>query len=278
MWARAAYPSRKPLGAWLRDLSRRIAALDAWLVGGEPRAFWLPGFFFPQGFVTAVLQNRARRLRAPVDALRMQQRVLGGAEAEEALRRPRRRPTTARAGGAVPAGGAAGGGATERARYRGSCDGGHSGGGGGGSGPEDDGAVFVYGLVVEGASWDGAAGTLQEARPGETTCPLPPVELRPVDHRPRQHQQQQQRRRQPGEQPAASASTECSSVASPCGLEVTGAADDDSRSGAAHRCPLYRTSSRADYVMHLDLPMPRGSSEAAWVLQGVAALCSLDDE
>ena len=48
--------------------------------------------------------------------------------------------------------------------------------------------------------------------------------------------------------------------------------------GRVYECPLYKTGARGDFVMHLDLPMPCGSSEAPWVLQGVSALCSLDDE
>lgn len=48
MWARAAYPSLKPLAAWVRDFAARMASMAAWLQEGEPPAFWLPGFFFPQ--------------------------------------------------------------------------------------------------------------------------------------------------------------------------------------------------------------------------------------
>ncbi|XP_056424426.1 dynein axonemal heavy chain 14 isoform X2 [Hyla sarda] len=35
----------------------------------EPSSFWLPAFFFPQGFLTAVLQNYARIKRVSVDSL-----------------------------------------------------------------------------------------------------------------------------------------------------------------------------------------------------------------
>ncbi|XP_068088957.1 dynein axonemal heavy chain 14 isoform X3 [Hyperolius riggenbachi] len=36
---------------------------------GEPSYYWLPAFFFPQGFLTAVLQNYARQKRVSVDSL-----------------------------------------------------------------------------------------------------------------------------------------------------------------------------------------------------------------
>ena len=47
-WARVAYESRKTLGPWIRDLHERVAALRSWLTHGEPKCFWLSGFFFPQ--------------------------------------------------------------------------------------------------------------------------------------------------------------------------------------------------------------------------------------
>jgi dynein heavy chain len=68
-WASAAYPSLKPLASWFVDLQARIRTLRSWLVDGPPRAYWLSGFFFPQGFMTGALQNHARKYRIPIDTL-----------------------------------------------------------------------------------------------------------------------------------------------------------------------------------------------------------------
>ncbi len=48
VWARAAYPSLKPLAAWVRDFTQRMEFMETWVTEGQPSVFWLPGFFFPQ--------------------------------------------------------------------------------------------------------------------------------------------------------------------------------------------------------------------------------------
>ncbi|CAG2255487.1 DNAH [Mytilus edulis] len=96
-WKNAAYESCKPLGSWIYDLKLRVDFFAMWAeliitnteklikqavstkgateVEGEdlmrnlPRAFWLSGFFFPQGFLTGVLQNHARKVGISVDSL-----------------------------------------------------------------------------------------------------------------------------------------------------------------------------------------------------------------
>jgi hypothetical protein len=75
-WARAAYPSLKPLASWHADLKLRVAFIRSWLVGYQPERFMLPYFFMPQGFLTGVLQTHARKHRTPIDYLSFSFRML----------------------------------------------------------------------------------------------------------------------------------------------------------------------------------------------------------
>ena len=69
IWERVAYPSLRPLASWVADLTQRVAFLRSWVVGGRPSAFWLSAFYFPQGFLTAVLQSFARKYQIAIDIL-----------------------------------------------------------------------------------------------------------------------------------------------------------------------------------------------------------------
>ncbi|CEM19434.1 unnamed protein product [Vitrella brassicaformis CCMP3155] len=69
IWLNAAYPCLKPLASWVNDFIERLEFLQGWLVGGPPLSFWLPSFFFPQGFMTGTLQRHARKTRIPIDTL-----------------------------------------------------------------------------------------------------------------------------------------------------------------------------------------------------------------
>lgn len=68
-WTKVAYPSLKPLGPWFKDLMQRLDFLTTWIDKGVPNAYWISGFFFPQGFLTACLQNYARKYRYPIDTV-----------------------------------------------------------------------------------------------------------------------------------------------------------------------------------------------------------------
>ncbi|GAA6230347.1 dynein heavy chain 6, axonemal-like [Lates japonicus] len=68
-WANSAYPSLKTLASWVRDLSLRTSFIQTWITCGQPKSFWISGFFFPQGFLTGVLQNHARHYNLPIDEL-----------------------------------------------------------------------------------------------------------------------------------------------------------------------------------------------------------------
>jgi hypothetical protein len=66
-WRKISYPSQSSLSKYLSDLSERIEFFRGWITRGKPDSFWLGGFFFPQSFLTAILQNFARKNGITVD-------------------------------------------------------------------------------------------------------------------------------------------------------------------------------------------------------------------
>uniref|UniRef100_A0A8C6R755 Dynein axonemal heavy chain 2 n=1 Tax=Nannospalax galili TaxID=1026970 RepID=A0A8C6R755_NANGA len=69
LWGKA-YPSQKPLASWTRDLAVRVEQFELWANRARPPViFWLSGFTFPTGFLTAVLQSSARQNNISVDTL-----------------------------------------------------------------------------------------------------------------------------------------------------------------------------------------------------------------
>lgn len=51
------------------NLTFNSCFFQTWLTVGPPESFWLSGFFFPQGFLTGVLQTHARKYALPIDQL-----------------------------------------------------------------------------------------------------------------------------------------------------------------------------------------------------------------
>ncbi|CAM9936766.1 unnamed protein product [Ectocarpus sp. 6 AP-2014] len=68
-WEKAGYPCLKPLASWTEDFFGRIAFIGAWLSEGPRSSYWLPGFFFPQGFMTGVKQTYSRDYKIAIDTL-----------------------------------------------------------------------------------------------------------------------------------------------------------------------------------------------------------------
>uniref|UniRef100_A0A3P9MJJ8 Dynein, axonemal, heavy chain 9 n=1 Tax=Oryzias latipes TaxID=8090 RepID=A0A3P9MJJ8_ORYLA len=72
-WTKLAYPSTLSLALWFSDLLTRISQLEAWSVSFcLPPVVWLSGFFNPQSFLTAIMQDIARRNKLPLDSMRLQ--------------------------------------------------------------------------------------------------------------------------------------------------------------------------------------------------------------
>ncbi|CAH2218372.1 jg1366, partial [Pararge aegeria aegeria] len=69
MWSSRAYPSLKPLAAWVKDLCMRVQFMQQWADGGIPKVFWISGFYFPQAFLTGALQNYARKHVIAIDTV-----------------------------------------------------------------------------------------------------------------------------------------------------------------------------------------------------------------
>lgn len=69
LWTAIGFASLKPLASWNQDLNGRIIFLRKWLEDGPPPSYPLPVFFFPQGFLTGVLQNYARKHQLPINKL-----------------------------------------------------------------------------------------------------------------------------------------------------------------------------------------------------------------
>lgn len=69
-WAAAGYLSMKPLASHFTDMLARVEFMRTWCERGLPTSFWLPGFFFPQGFVTSLFQTHSRIHKMPIDTIK----------------------------------------------------------------------------------------------------------------------------------------------------------------------------------------------------------------
>jgi len=68
-WENAGYPCLKPLNTWIEDYFQRIDFMSKWLLEGPRPSYWISGFFFPQGFMTAIKQTYSRDYAIAVDTL-----------------------------------------------------------------------------------------------------------------------------------------------------------------------------------------------------------------
>ena len=72
-WQNRAYPSLLGLTPWYADLLLRQKELENWTSDFQlPSAVWLAGFFNPQSFLTAIMQQMARKNEWPLDNMCLQ--------------------------------------------------------------------------------------------------------------------------------------------------------------------------------------------------------------
>ncbi len=69
LWMKISYSSCKTLISYIEDLKKRIEFFNEWIDKGKPAVFWISGFYFTQSFLTACLQEFARRQQLPIDTL-----------------------------------------------------------------------------------------------------------------------------------------------------------------------------------------------------------------
>ena len=70
------YESMKPLGSWFTELIKRIEFFNNWMKHGNPSSYWLSAFYFPQSFLTGILQRHSRIHGIPIDNLSFELEVL----------------------------------------------------------------------------------------------------------------------------------------------------------------------------------------------------------
>ncbi|VDM30983.1 unnamed protein product [Hydatigera taeniaeformis] len=143
MWKRVSWDSAT-LGFWFTDLLDRNSQLHSWLFHGRPKAYWLTGFFNPQGFLTAMRQEIARANKFALDVAVLTNEVTRMSH-EEVSRLPPEGKITLGVYHFSP-----------NAQILG---------------------VYIYGLYLDGAGWDRKAGRLMEPPPKLLYTPLPVVHL-----------------------------------------------------------------------------------------------------
>jgi len=139
-WSDASYPSLQPLGIWVNDLVKRLEFIERWLLEGQPKSYWISGFYYTQGFLTGCLQEHARRYDIPIDTLTYKFEVMSGIYIQPGV-------TVAESGITLP---------------------------------EIVDGVLAHGLFMEAFRWDDDTKMLADSLPGEMVSYLPVLHFLPV--------------------------------------------------------------------------------------------------
>ncbi|KAH7827202.1 dynein haevy chain 9, inner dynein arm 5 [Monocercomonoides exilis] len=237
LWSASAYPSLRLLSQWIDDLIARVAFFRNWLQNGVPTVFWLPGFFFPQGFLTAVMQTTARKLHCPIDTLHFIHRVMDDSPDDE-----KRKEGESEEDKYIDEGGMKRV-LSKKKRYsrknedtRLLKD-----------GPAD--GVYVSGLFIEGARWDKERMQLAEGLRGEMSSAMPIIHFLP---------QQEQHSGTPNLSPCSTSASMQTYIAP---LYKT----------AQRYGVLSTTGHSTNFITPVSLPSALRPNH--WVLRGVALLC-----
>ncbi|CAH2255707.1 dynein heavy chain 14, axonemal [Pelobates cultripes] len=184
LWQQCSYESCKLLGSWVDDLVQRLDFFSTWAkhvmkciherfgqvlgfqkvfqyhrpsslktalipeitpaLQEQPNSYWLSAFFFPQGFLTAVLQNFARMKGLSVDSLTFKHRVLSALPDTTEGNRRQNVIGTAFSESSLPEEG-----------------------------------ILIFGLFLDGAKWDIKTQALQESEHQHRFYPMPQIQFIP---------------------------------------------------------------------------------------------------
>ncbi|XP_063298016.1 dynein axonemal heavy chain 14 [Pelobates fuscus] len=184
LWQQCSYESCKLLGSWVDDLVQRLDFFSTWAkhvmkciqerfgqvlgfqkvfqyhrpsslktalipeitaaLREQPNSYWLSAFFFPQGFLTAVLQNFARMKGLSVDSLTFKHRVLPAASDTTEGNRRQNVIGTAFSESSLPEEG-----------------------------------ILIFGLFLDGAKWDIKTQALQESEHQHRFYSMPQIQFIP---------------------------------------------------------------------------------------------------
>ncbi|CAH8560243.1 unnamed protein product [Schistosoma turkestanicum] len=155
IWSSKSYPSLKPLGSWVKDLILRCDFIHTWMIRGKPLSFWISGFFFPQGFLTGVLQNYARKYDYPIDHLTFNFNILPHYRNQEEISAAM---SKLRLGEMLK---------VDKMISK----------------PED--GVLIHGLFMDGFRWDDKTMQVTDSILGETLSIMPIIHMKPeMDYEP----------------------------------------------------------------------------------------------